>query len=368
MTLFRSLARARGPGLLCLWWLLAGTVGSAQGLEASGASDAVAGRVVSATGGRPPAHALVTLTDNVSNRTVSSVRAGDDGAFRFGPVPTGRYRLEGQAAGFLRGAYRQHGQFSTAIVTGAGLPVNDLVLSLMPQASITGRLVDEAGDAIPHATLTLFRQEPGGGTPAVHIVSTTAAEDDGSFEFGPLQPGRFYLAANATPWYAVHPPPPPEVDGNRVLLDGIVVTRRLREPDVTAAASRVSVHPRVRRWMVEQQRALGAGGGVVMEGRDIGTVVFPDAEVKIFLDAAPEVRGTRRYRQTGPAATPETEAAVIQELKDRDARDRNRAESPLRPAADATVLDTTRMTLDEVLHTVDDLVCRATGTSVPPRP
>lgn len=159
----------------------------------------------------------------------------------------------------------------------------------------------------------------------------------------------------------------PEVDGNRVLLDGVVVTRRLREPDVTAAASRVSVHPLVRRWMVEQQRALGARGGVVMEGRDIGTVVFPEAEVKIFLDAAPEVRGNRRYRQTGPAAKPETEAAVIQELKDRDARDRNRAESPLRPAADATVLDTTGMTLDQVLQTVEDLVCRVTGTSVPPR-
>src|SRR5579875_2191560 len=89
----------------------------------------------------------------------------------------------------------------------------------------------------------------------------------------------------------------PQVDGNRVLLDGFPVTHRLREPDVTAAASRVSVHPRVRHWMVEQQRALGAQGGVVMEGRDIGTVVFPDAEVKIFLDAAPEVRGNRRYRQ-----------------------------------------------------------------------
>lgn len=158
----------------------------------------------------------------------------------------------------------------------------------------------------------------------------------------------------------------PQVDGNRVVLDDVVVTRRIREPDVTAAASRVSVHPRVRRWMVEQQRALGAAGGVVMEGRDIGTVVFPDAEVKIFLDAAPEVRGNRRYRQTGPATAPETEAAVIQELKDRDARDRNRAESPLRPAADATVLDTTGMTLDQVLATVEDLVARATGNPAPP--
>ena len=92
----------------------------------------------------------------------------------------------------------------------------------------------------------------------------------------------------------------PQLEGNRVLLDGMDVSRRIREPDVTSAASRVSVHPHLRAWMVEQQRALGAQGGVVMEGRDIGTKVFPDAEVKIFLDAAPEVRGDRRYRQVIP--------------------------------------------------------------------
>src|SRR6202789_3811549 len=92
----------------------------------------------------------------------------------------------------------------------------------------------------------------------------------------------------------------PQLEGNVVLLDGVDVSRRVRDGDVTTAASRVSVHPRLRGWMVEQQRLLGASGGVVMEGRDIGTVVFPDAEVKIFLDAAPEVRGNRRYRQTMP--------------------------------------------------------------------
>ncbi len=156
----------------------------------------------------------------------------------------------------------------------------------------------------------------------------------------------------------------PQLDGNRVLLDGVVVSRRLREPDVTAAASRVSVHPQVRRWMVEQQRALGSKGGVVMEGRDIGTVVFPDAEVKIFLDAAPEVRGSRRYRQGEPAVVAESESAVIQELKERDARDRNRAESPLRPAPDAHILDTTQMSLDQVLHQVEGLV-EAVASSSP---
>src|ERR1019366_97341 len=93
----------------------------------------------------------------------------------------------------------------------------------------------------------------------------------------------------------------PQLEGNRVLLDGMDVSRRIREPDVTSAASRISVHPHLRAWMVEQQRALGAKGGVVMEGRDIGTAVFPDAEVKIFLDAAPEVRSNRGFRQAAGA-------------------------------------------------------------------
>ena len=152
----------------------------------------------------------------------------------------------------------------------------------------------------------------------------------------------------------------PQLEGNRVLLDGVDVSRRVRDGDVTAAASRVSVHPALRAWMVDQQRAMGAAGGVVMEGRDIGTVVFPDAEVKIFLDAAPEVRGSRRFRQTGPAgetANPQqAEAALIAELKERDARDRSRAESPLRAAEDAVVLDSTAMTLDEVLAAAEAIV------------
>jgi cytidylate kinase len=148
----------------------------------------------------------------------------------------------------------------------------------------------------------------------------------------------------------------PQLEGNRVLLDGVDVSRRVRDIDVTAAASRVSVHPRLRAWMVGQQRLLGQKGGIVMEGRDIGTCVFPDAEVKLFLDAAPEVRGNRRYRQSGPAQATVTEEAVIRDLKERDERDRNRVESPLRPAEDAVILDSTAMTLDEVLATAEAIV------------
>ncbi|WP_263379642.1 (d)CMP kinase [Granulicella paludicola] len=159
----------------------------------------------------------------------------------------------------------------------------------------------------------------------------------------------------------------PQREGNIVLLDGFDVSRRVREKDVTSAASQVSVHPKLRVWMVEQQRKMGEAGGVVMEGRDIGTVVFPDAEVKIFLDAAPEVRGNRRYRQVMPGSEPEhvaTEAAIVAELKERDTRDRNREDSPLKPAEDAVILDSTGLTLEQVLTKAEDIVHAHLGSQV----
>lgn len=143
--------------------------------------------------------------------------------------------------------------------------------------------------------------------------------------------------------------------GNGVFLDGVDVTRRIREADVTAAASRVSVHPEIRKWMVSMQRQLGAAGGIVMEGRDIGTEVFPDANVKIFLDAAAEVRGQRRFQQNGPAGA-QPEASVLAELRERDRRDRTRAQSPLVAAPDAIVIDSTDLSLEEVLFRVDAVI------------
>lgn len=146
----------------------------------------------------------------------------------------------------------------------------------------------------------------------------------------------------------------PRPEGNRVLLDGKDVTESVRRQEITDAASRVSVHPSVRDWMVNRQREIGAGGGIVMEGRDIGTKVFPDAEVKIFLDAAPEVRGTRRFLQT--PATADQQASVLAELRARDERDRTRAESPLVAAPDAVLIDSTNLTLDQVVERAVEIV------------
>ena len=151
----------------------------------------------------------------------------------------------------------------------------------------------------------------------------------------------------------------PTVTGNRTLLDGKDVSLRIRERDVTEGASRISVHPRVREWMVSHQREMGAGGGVVMEGRDIGTKVFPDADLKIFLDADPVVREQRRMAQQKISG--EVAANVAAELRERDKRDRNRAASPLVPAEDAVVVNSTAMSEDEVLARVEDLARQKQG-------
>jgi cytidylate kinase len=149
----------------------------------------------------------------------------------------------------------------------------------------------------------------------------------------------------------------PRGEGNRVLLDGRDVSQRVRDADVTAAASRVSIHPPVREIMVQRQRALGLGGGVVMEGRDIGTAVFPNADVKIFLDAEESVRAERRIVQSGLRSAEDTQR-VIAELAARDQRDRTRSASPLVAAPHAVHVDTTHKSIDDVVAEVEGLVRR----------
>ena len=138
-------------------------------------------------------------------------------------------------------------------------------------------------------------------------------------------------------------------DGNtRVLLNGEDVTGEIREPRMADAASKVSTVPAVRRALVELQRKMATENSVVMEGRDIGTVVFPDAEVKIFLDASPAIRAQRRLgdlKAKGIEIAPET---LEREIEERDRRDRTRAEAPLMQAPDAMYLDSSTLTIDEV--------------------
>lgn len=127
-----------------------------------------------------------------------------------------------------------------------------------------------------------------------------------------------------------------------ILLNGEDVSAAIREPEISQAASEVSLVPAVRRALIQKQRELGERASVVMEGRDIGSVVFPDATVKIFLDAQPEERATRRAKETSLPTD-----VVGRELQERDQRDRTRAQSPLVQAPDAVYVDTTGRTIEE---------------------
>ncbi len=145
-----------------------------------------------------------------------------------------------------------------------------------------------------------------------------------------------------------------EMDGaaRRVLLDGEDVTERLRGPEMSQQASRVALVPGVRSVLVATQQRMGAAGGIVVEGRDIGTVVFPHAELKIFLDADIEVRARRRWLEYEQKGRPTDLPRMIQEVEERDHRDRDRAASPLRRAADAVYVDCSAMEAEEVARLV----------------
>jgi len=148
-----------------------------------------------------------------------------------------------------------------------------------------------------------------------------------------------------------------DLEGGRVLIDGHDVARAIRTPEVDRAAATVARHTAVRRVLVAKQRLMGTPGGVVMEGRDIGTVVFPDADVKIYLDASPEERARRRAGDAAHAASLArglTEVATA--LAERDRSDTTRADSPLAMATDAIHIETTDLPIDVVIDRVMDVV------------
>ena len=139
---------------------------------------------------------------------------------------------------------------------------------------------------------------------------------------------------------------------NRVFLDGREVTEAIRAAEVAQAASRLATIAGVREVLVSEQQRAGEGGGVVMEGRDIGTVVFPSAELKIFLDASPETRAQRRWKEHQEKGESVTLLEVLQEIRERDKRDRERKVSPLVRAKDAVLLDNTAMGIDETARLI----------------
>lgn len=148
-------------------------------------------------------------------------------------------------------------------------------------------------------------------------------------------------------------------DGSvRVFLDGEDVTEAIRTPEVSEASSIVSAHEGVRKVLAERQKAMAELGGVVMEGRDIQTVISPDAEVKIFLTASLEERAKRKWLELQQKGISVSYEEVLYEVKERDERDKSRAIAPLRKAPDAVEIDTTKMTPEEVADKIVELACK----------
>jgi cytidylate kinase len=142
----------------------------------------------------------------------------------------------------------------------------------------------------------------------------------------------------------------------RIRLNREDITEAIRTPEVSSGASKVAVIPGVRRAMVAKQRTMGERASVVMEGRDIGTVVFPNADVKIFLDADPAERARRRFRESQAKGEEVSEGLVAAQMKERDLRDSTRSDAPLAQAPDAAYLDSTELSLDETEEAILKIV------------
>ena len=147
----------------------------------------------------------------------------------------------------------------------------------------------------------------------------------------------------------------------RMLLNGTDVSREIRLPEVSLYASAVSAHPGVRTYLLEMQRQLARENSVIMDGRDIGTVVLPDADVKIFLTASPEARARRRMLELEQRGTPEPYEKILKEIEQRDWDDSHRATAPLRQAEDAVLLDTTELNFEESREALLKLIRERTG-------
>lgn len=166
----------------------------------------VAGTVVSKIDGHALGRARVTLREAKNPQKLESIITEDDGKFAFENIPAGKYSLTGAKRGYIIASYDQHDQFSTAIVTGAGVGTEGLALRLAPNAVIWGKVLDEAGEPVRHANVTLYYDDHQAGVDQIRTRGSTQTDDLGTYELPNLTPGTYFVSAHATPWYAVHPP------------------------------------------------------------------------------------------------------------------------------------------------------------------
>jgi len=185
------------------------TAAAGQGAKTSragGGGDGyrIAGTVVSKTDGHPLSNARVTVSDTKNPQKIESAVTADDGKYEFNGLPAGKYSLSGRKRGFISAAYDEHEQFSTAIVTGSGLDTEHLALKLAPDAVLTGKVLDETGEAVRHAQVTVYYDDHSQGISQIHPYRNAQSDDLGVYEITPLRPGTYFLSVRAKPWYAVH--------------------------------------------------------------------------------------------------------------------------------------------------------------------
>jgi hypothetical protein len=166
----------------------------------------IAGIIISASEGHPLSHARVSLQYVKNLQDQIFMITGDDGHFEFTNLHAGKYSLVGAKRGYISAAYDEHEQFSTAIVTGAGVDTENLTLRLVPTAVITGHVFDESGEPVRSAAVTLWRDDHSSGVSRTVRAAADGSDDQGAFEFAPLNAGTYFVSATAKPWYAVHPP------------------------------------------------------------------------------------------------------------------------------------------------------------------
>ena len=205
---FRSFSLIAALGLLPV--LAAAQAPNAPAPGISGGNYRIAGTLVSKTDAHPLAHARVTIRDTKNSDKFASLVTEEDGKFEFNGLPAGKYSLNGSKRGYISAAYDQHDQFSTAIVTGAGLDTETLLLKLAPAAVITGKVLDEAGDPVRRAGVTVYYDDHTSGVDQIHTYRSAQTNDQGVYEITPLMPGTYFLSASAKPWYALHPTSQPD--------------------------------------------------------------------------------------------------------------------------------------------------------------
>ncbi|HEY4841253.1 MAG TPA: carboxypeptidase-like regulatory domain-containing protein [Terriglobales bacterium] len=206
----------------------------------------IAGMAVNARAGNALARCRVTIADAKDQRKVLSVITGDDGRFEF-HVPAGKFSLGGAKRGFISAGYNQHDEYSTAIVTGADLDTENLVLRLVPNAVLTGSVLDEFGEPVRNAQIMVYRRQRAEGVGRTSLFRSAMTDDQGRYEVTPLDEGTYFVSAKASPWYAVHPTASAEGAGNSAAqvdssLDVVYATTFYGDATEVEGAAPIAVH------------------------------------------------------------------------------------------------------------------------------